>query len=34
MFRLRNLLLLWLGRKLWAKAGPAVQRRLRKRKSP
>jgi hypothetical protein len=31
MFRLRNLVLLWLGRKIWAAARPAVQRRLRKR---
>jgi hypothetical protein len=33
MFRLRNLVLLWIGRKLWAAARPAVQRRLRKRSS-
>ena len=32
MFRLRNLALLWLGRKVWAVARPAVQRRLRHRK--
>jgi hypothetical protein len=31
MFRLRNLVLLWLGRKAWAVARPAIQRRLRKR---
>jgi hypothetical protein len=30
MFRLRNIVLLWLGRKIWAAARPAVQRRLRK----
>ena len=33
MFRLRNLVLLWLGRKLWAALRPAVQRRLRGRNS-
>jgi len=33
MFRLRNLVLLWVGRKLWAAARPAVHRRLRKRSS-
>ena len=31
MFRLRNVVLLWVGRKLWSAARPAVQRRLRKR---
>src|SRR5688572_11433922 len=31
MFRLRTLVLLWLGRKLWAIAQPAVRRRLRRR---
>jgi len=31
MFRLRNLVLLWLGRKLWTAARPALERRLRKR---
>jgi hypothetical protein len=31
MFRLRNLVLLWVGRKLWAAVRPAAQRRLRKR---
>jgi hypothetical protein len=31
MFRLRNLVLLWLGRKIWAAARPALQRRMRKR---
>jgi hypothetical protein len=31
MFRLRNLVLLWLGRKAWALARPAIRRRLRKR---
>jgi hypothetical protein len=34
MFRLRNLLLLWIGRKLWSIARPAAQRRLRKRTNP
>ncbi len=33
MFRLRNVVLLWVGRKLWSAARPAVQRRLRKRGS-
>jgi hypothetical protein len=31
MFRLRNLVLLWLGRKLWSVVRPAAERRLRKR---
>ena len=31
MFRLRTLVLLWLGRKLWAHARPALERRLRRR---
>jgi hypothetical protein len=31
MFRLRNLVLLWVARKLWALIRPAAERRLRKR---
>jgi hypothetical protein len=31
MFRLRNLVLLWVARKLWAVIRPAAERRLRKR---
>jgi hypothetical protein len=31
MFRLRNLALLWIGRKVWSVARPRVQRRLRRR---
>jgi hypothetical protein len=34
MFRLRNLVLLWIARKLWSVARPAVQRRLRQRNAP
>jgi hypothetical protein len=33
MFRLRNLVLLWLGRKVWAMARPKLERRLRSRRS-
>jgi hypothetical protein len=32
MFRVRNLVLLWVGRKLWSVVRPAAQRRLRSRK--
>jgi len=32
VFRLRNLVLLWAGRKIWAAARPALQRRLRNRR--
>jgi hypothetical protein len=31
MFRLRTLVLLWIGRKLWSLVRPAAERRLRKR---
>jgi len=31
MFRLRTLVLLWLGRKIWSVARPALGRRLRRR---
>jgi hypothetical protein len=31
MFRLRNLVLLWIARKLWSILRPAAERRLRKR---
>jgi len=34
MFRLRTIVLLWIGRKLWKYAWPAVQRRLRNRTRP
>ena len=30
MFRLRTIVLLWLGRRLWTLVRPAVERRLRK----
>jgi hypothetical protein len=33
MFRLRTVVLLWIGRKLWSVARPALQRRLRDRRS-
>jgi hypothetical protein len=31
MFRLRTLVLLWVGRKIWSVARPALERRLRRR---